>query len=85
MATLNSHQLLPRCSLILGHLDKHPDNLPLVMEKVVNTMQVVIQRTHENINTSSSPSSAKARELQLIQSKRDIENPPTIYKAVKVD
>jgi hypothetical protein len=66
-------------------LDKHPDNLSLVMEKVVNTMQVVIQRTNRGINASSSPSSAKARELQLVQSKQDIESPPSTYQAVKVD
>jgi hypothetical protein len=66
-------------------LDKHPDNLSLVMEKVVNTMQVVIQRTNRGINASSSPASAKARELQLVQSKQDIESPPSTYLAVKVD
>eukprot|EP00980_Cylindrotheca_fusiformis_P030087 scaffold24339_cov122-Cylindrotheca_fusiformis.AAC.2 len=75
-------------ALILGHWDKHPDNLPVVMEKVVNTMQVVIQRTKDvamKINPDSTASLAKSRELQLIQSKRDIENPPSTYRAVKVE
>lgn len=63
-------------SLLLGHLAKDPDNLPMVMEKVINTMYVVIKRTHE-----SSGSTAKSKELKLIQSKTDIENPPSIFKA----
>jgi pyridoxine kinase len=63
-------------SLLLGHLAKDPDNLPSVMEKVINTMYVVIKRTHE-----SSGSTAKSKELKLIQSKNDIENPPSVFKA----
>ena len=66
-------------ALLLGHLAKHPDNLPLVMEKVINTMFVAIKRTAEGAG-----SSAKSRELKLIQSKNDIENPPTVYKAKKL-
>jgi pyridoxine kinase len=63
-------------SLLLAHLAKVPDNLPVVMEKVINTMYAVIQRTHTLAGTS-----AKSRELKLIQSKQDIENPPSVYKA----
>jgi pyridoxine kinase len=63
-------------SLLLAHLAKDPENLPGVMEKVINTMHAVIQRTHASAGTS-----AMSRELKLIQSKQDIENPPSIYKA----
>ncbi len=63
-------------SLLLGHLAKDPENLSKVMEKVINTMYVVIKRTHE-----TSGKTTKSKELKLIQSKHDIENPPSIYKA----
>ena len=63
-------------SLCLAHLAKDPENLPGIMEKVINTMYAVILRTH-----ASSGISAKSRELKLIQSKIDIENPPSVYKA----
>jgi pyridoxine kinase len=63
-------------SLLLGHLAKDPDNLPLVMEKVINTMYVVIERTHQSSGTT-----AKSKELKLIQSKYDIENPPSVFQA----
>jgi pyridoxine kinase len=63
-------------SLLLGHLAKDPENLPLVMEKVVNTMYVVIQRTSESSGTTM-----KSKELKLVQSKHDIENPPSTFKA----
>jgi len=66
-------------SLLLGHLAKDPNDLPLVMEKVINTMYVVIQRTHE----SSGPT-AQSKELTLIQSKNDIENPPSVFKARQI-
>mmetsp|Transcript_39524 Transcript_39524/g.95583 ORF Transcript_39524/g.95583 Transcript_39524/m.95583 type:complete len:145 (+) Transcript_39524:479-913(+) len=72
-------------ALILGHLHQHPDNLKLVMEKVINTMQAVIQRTSEATNACKDPKSAKARELQLIQSKSIIENPPATYEARKIE
>lgn len=66
-------------SLLLGHLAKDPENLPLVVEKVINTMYVVIQRTHKSSGTT-----AKSKELKLIQSKYDIENPPSVFKARRV-
>jgi len=66
-------------SLLLGHLAKDPENLPVVMEKVINTMYVVIQRTHE-----SAGATAKSKELKLIQSKADIENPPSVFKAKQI-
>lgn len=63
-------------SLLLAHLAKEPSNIPSVMEKVINTMYVVIQRTHESSGTTT-----RSQELKLIQSKGDIENPPSVFKA----
>jgi len=66
-------------SLLLGHLQNHPDDLPLVMEKVINTMYLLIRRTHE-----AKRKSVRSKELRLIQSKDIIENPPSVYKARKL-
>ena len=64
-------------SLLLGHLqDLGEDNLPLVMEKVINTMYVLILRTHV-----AKGKTAQSKELKLIRSKDIIENPPATYKA----
>ena len=71
--------------LILGHLHQHPDDLKAVMEKVINTMQGVIQLTSDATNACKDPKSAKARELQLIQSKNIIETPPTTFEARSLD
>eukprot|EP00934_Nitzschia_sp_Nitz4_P007000 Nitzschia sp. Nitz4//scaffold2_size372955//26510//27507//NITZ4_000358-RA/size372955-processed-gene-0.387-mRNA-1//1//CDS//3329546581//6990//frame0 len=67
-------------ALLLGHLAKTPNDLPRVMECVTNTMYVVIQRTHE-----SAGSTAQSKELKLIQSKADIENPPDRFRARRVE
>ena len=66
-------------SLLLGHLEHHPNDLPLVMEKVINTMYVLIQRTHE-----SKRNTVRSKELRLIQSKDIIENPPSTFKATRI-
>ena len=74
--------------LILGHLEKNLDSdncLPVVMEKVVNTMNAVIKRTADAMNKEPPSASPKSKELQLIQSKTDIETPPTTFRAVRVD
>lgn len=63
-------------SLLLGHLESHPDDLPLVMEKVINTMYLLIQRTHNGKGKT-----VRSKELRLIQSKDIIENPPSTFKA----
>ena len=66
-------------SLLLGHLEHHPNDLPLVMEKVINTMYVLIQRTHE-----SKRNTVRSKELRLVQSKDIIENPPSTFKATRI-
>jgi len=63
-------------SLLLGNLLWTPDDMPLVMEKVVNTMYVLIERTH-----ALQGSTPQSKELRLIQSKGVIEDPPSTYKA----
>lgn len=63
-------------SLLLGHLENSPDDLPLVMEKVINTMYLLIQRTHK-----AKGKTIRSKELRLIQSKDIIENPPSTFKA----
>mmetsp|Transcript_22560 Transcript_22560/g.34645 ORF Transcript_22560/g.34645 Transcript_22560/m.34645 type:complete len:322 (-) Transcript_22560:92-1057(-) len=54
------------------------------LEKVVATMQCVIQRTCDASEVAGSLDSVAARELKLIASKADIEQPPIKYKAFKV-
>jgi len=63
-------------SLLLGHLENNNDDLPLVMEKVINTMYLLIQRTHK-----AKGKTVRSKELRLIQSKDIIENPPSTFKA----
>mmetsp|Transcript_1453 Transcript_1453/g.2619 ORF Transcript_1453/g.2619 Transcript_1453/m.2619 type:complete len:321 (-) Transcript_1453:1059-2021(-) len=67
-------------ALLLGHTAMEPGNLPASMEKVIGTMFSVIKRTSE----SSMPGSIASMELKLIQSKQDIESPPSLFKARKV-
>mmetsp|Transcript_13963 Transcript_13963/g.28180 ORF Transcript_13963/g.28180 Transcript_13963/m.28180 type:complete len:300 (-) Transcript_13963:28-927(-) len=64
-------------ALLLAHTASSP--LPEAMEKVVNTMHAVLCRTNE-----SAGDSILSRELKLVQSKRDIENPPDNFKAVQL-
>jgi pyridoxine kinase len=62
--------------LLLGHLENNPDDLPLVMEMVINTMYLLIERTHK-----AKGKTVRSKELRLIQSKDIIENPPSTFKA----
>ena len=68
-------------SLLLAHTADNAD-LKTAMERVINTMHAVIQRT--NREASSTTDSVRARELRLIQSKRDIEHPPPLFTAVRL-
>jgi pyridoxine kinase len=67
-------------ALLLAHTARDPDNLASAMEKVINTMYSVIKRTSEG----SVPNSVASQELKLIQSKCDIEDPPTIFRAYRI-
>lgn len=69
-------------ALLLGHLSdlaQEPDNLPRAMEKVINTVYAIIERTQK-----SSGETMNSKELKLIQSKVDIENPPTTFQAKRL-
>jgi len=54
-------------ALLLAWCEFHPNNLRLVVEKTISSVQAVIKRTER----------AGEREILLIQSKNDIEHPPT--------
>ena len=66
-------------SLLLGHTALNQDDLASVMEKVISTMHAVIQRTHAHHDGS-----VASRELKLVQSKRDIENPTILFSAKRI-
>lgn len=64
---------------------RHPDDLKLAVEKVVSTMQHVLKRTLsyvEHRSQAGKPVSMEHRELRLIQSIKDIENPDLCITAV---
>ena len=65
-------------ALLLAHTAKFPKDLGQAMEMVSNTMHAVIERTHL---ASSGDESVKSRELKLIQSRREIENPSLRFRA----
>lgn len=75
-------------SLLLAWHHKHPDNLQLVCDKVVSTMQHVLRRTlahaQEVAGKGNQPNCAQL-ELRLIQSKRDIEDPEIIVKSTRLN
>jgi len=62
-------------SLLLGHSALEPDDLPAALDKVMNTMYAIIQRTLE-LTPDSALHSKYPIELRLIQCKDIIENPP---------
>jgi pyridoxine kinase len=74
-------------ALLLGHLAKcradhhtrNNDALKDAMEKVINTMYVLIERTYH-----AQSDTVQSRELQLIQSKDIIECPPTLFHAKRL-
>jgi len=75
-------------SLMLGHTAKNPEDLKGALEKVISTMQLVIQRTQQhamqNAQTDDWKDDVSARELQLIQSKKDIEDPSLLFTAEQI-
>jgi pyridoxine kinase len=67
-------------ALLLAHTAMLPNNLPMAMERVCHTMYAILERTHQ-----ASGASVQSRELRLIQSRHDIENPPRQrFKAVRI-
>jgi len=71
-------------ALLLAWTHRHPDDLKLALEKVISTMQNVLQRTQKAAQDEAGESgvpSFKNLELRLIQSKEDIENPKLTVKS----
>jgi pyridoxine kinase len=66
-------------ALILVHSANHPNDVATVLEKVVNTVYAVLEKTLEYADNDPT---VKARELRLIQSKHVIEHPPQRFRAV---
>jgi pyridoxine kinase len=66
-------------ALLLGHSAKQPGDLKGCMEKVISTMHSVIKRTHEMTGDT-----VASKELRLIASKSDIENPPPLFDAYRI-
>lgn len=64
-------------SLLLAHTAQPTHLLPVALEKVMNTMYAVLKRT---LAQTKYPS-----ELQLIQSKNDIEDPPHMFKVYQLE
>jgi len=67
-------------ALLLGWTAKESNNLPVVMQKVISTMYCVIKSTWEQ----SKHLNTKNNELRLIQNKKVIEDPPTLFEAQRV-
>jgi pyridoxine kinase len=66
--------------LAWSHLD-----LQTSCERTVGTMQAVLLRTLQYSKASSKPHSPETMELRLVQSKRDIETPPTLLAATETN
>jgi pyridoxine kinase len=65
-------------ALLLAWMKRIPDDLKLVCEKVVSTMQLVLRRTLASAQAMAGQGNVPTpamRELKLVQSKADIENP----------
>ncbi|CAH1226073.1 PDXK [Branchiostoma lanceolatum] len=68
---------------LVAWVHKHPKDLATACEKTIATMQAVLQRTLEYAQTAGPGNKATAaqRELRLVQSKKDIEEPAVTLKA----
>jgi pyridoxine kinase len=66
-------------ALLLAWSNKHPNNLQLACEKTISSLQAVLKRTltsAEALAKGGVPNIGQL-ELRLVQSKADIESPPT--------
>ncbi|KAI8520559.1 pyridoxal kinase-like [Branchiostoma floridae x Branchiostoma belcheri] len=69
---------------LLAWVHKHPKDLATACEKTIATMQAVLQRTLDyarRVAGEGNKPTAAQRELRLIQSKKDIEEPSVTLKA----
>ncbi|CAH1114319.1 unnamed protein product [Psylliodes chrysocephalus] len=70
-------------SLILSWMHKTENDLKLSLENTVASLQSVLVRTIEAMQGKEN--TVRNRELKLLQSKKDIEEPKVIYKAKVVE
>ncbi|XP_038044216.1 pyridoxal kinase-like [Patiria miniata] len=71
-------------ALLLVWSHTHHDNLQLALEKTVSGMQAVLQRTLQSAQKLAGPGNKPTppqRELRLVQSKADLEDPKLCVKA----
>ncbi|KAL1461333.1 hypothetical protein WDU94_013240 [Cyamophila willieti] len=68
-------------SLFLAWFTLTDHNVKETIERTIGTMQSVLERTSSSFPDSSAKLSSKERELKLIQSKCDIENPKVKIQA----
>jgi len=76
-------------ALLLAWTEAHPNDLALAMEKVIGTMHAIIKRTVESYslqknNAPNVKNEVALKELKLIQSKNDIENPSRNFRAKRI-
>ncbi|XP_054707796.1 pyridoxal kinase-like isoform X2 [Uloborus diversus] len=67
-------------ALLLAWMSKTNRNLKISCEKALNTMQSVLKRTIDSKSGPSNLGSPFEMELKIVQSKNDIENPPSTLK-----
>lgn len=72
-------------ALLTAWHHRHPEDLKIVLQKVLSTMEAVLQRTLKTGQRQSSQPTVEQLELKLIQSIRDIEQPSTNANVVEID
>lgn len=74
-------------ALLLGFLQRHPEDLRFAVEKAVNALQVVLRGTAKAAGPAALGKGARdaavcrARELRLVQFQGAIVDPPIAYRA----
>lgn len=72
-------------ALTTAWIDLNPDkSLKMTLEKVIATMQAVLQKTFDYAESRGKIGDPKYMELKLIQSKKDIENPRVQIQAIQI-
>ncbi|XP_034251873.1 pyridoxal kinase [Thrips palmi] len=71
-------------ALLLAWMWRSHNNLKQSLEYTVATIQAVLQRTEASCKGDTEKLSVFDRELKLIKSKSDIENPKVVYHAVSI-
>ncbi|KAH8302230.1 hypothetical protein KR044_004258, partial [Drosophila immigrans] len=71
-------------ALFLAHSNGGAD-VTVAFEKTIATLQAVIKRTVISLPATGEAVQASQRELKLVQSKREIENPEVLLKAKRVN